>query len=244
MVAIRPISRPPIKEALVDLRLKYKEPLSAEQLDAIHSALSEELPKKTLRAALVFTFSSGQPSQENGVDGYVLKDKLGKKVLQVNKEGITFSLIDCYSGWDSFIADFWHFLEVIVGIAPVLAIERVGVRFIDKILLPVPVNSLTEYFTVVPDFSAVNEGAPSEWFMRTTLPRDNLKCILTQAINPAESSKDKIAFILDIDVFELKNFEFNETALESTLSTMREVKNDVFFASITDHTVEMLNASE
>ena len=48
-----------------------------------------------------------------------------------------------------------------------------------------------------------------------------------------------LPFILDIDAYIMKSMNPDSPEIESNFNTLREMKNRVFFASLTDLTIEM-----
>ena len=241
----RSLKNPPLKEALIDVRVEYESDLSVDALDKAYSKLKAELPKKSIRAAFSFSVSPQGSSQKNeGVHGYVLTDNTKNRVLQITKEGITFSQIDNYTSWEKFEPQFHKYLGIVNQTVPIKIINRIGVRYINKIQIPAEDKTLiNNYFTISPNFK--NIETIGQYFMRVVAPQKNgnFTRVLTQGINPKDISVDSVGVVLDIDIFHESKIRPNDSKkIKSLLAEARDLKNDLFFSSITAKTEKILNA--
>jgi uncharacterized protein (TIGR04255 family) len=236
----------PVQEALIDVRVVFKDGFDFETLEGLHEELKDTLPIKTLRRSknIQFTHAANKkPSivETEDLEGYLLKDQLGQSVLQITRNGVTFSVIGNYKEWGDLKKRFDVYWKSFAKKAELQEIKRVGIRYINRIDLPMPVTSLKEWLHTRP---AIGEGITDnvgELFMRVAFLDNNDKCIITEAINSQEVTDTHLPLILDIDAFYEDIISADDTtALDTVLGRLHALKNRVFLNSITDKTKELL----
>jgi len=65
----------------------------------------------------------------------------------------------------------------------------------------------------------------------------SLNCSITQALESVQ--EDDITIILDIDAFKILNYDPEDQGLWEDFEALHDFKNDVFFSSVTDKTLEL-----
>lgn len=74
--------------------------------------------------------------------------------------------------------------------------------------------------------------------MRVVIPYpDGMMAVINFGNQPTQSP-DQSAFVLDVEVFKDAQLESSDPSIWSLLDQMREIKNDIFFRSLTDHALE------
>ena len=230
-------SNAPIEEALIDVRFA---PIieDYEKMKELANSFKAELPLQAPKQSFRFNFNSDQETlQKDNFAGIALKDDKPGHVLQLDKDGITYSVIKNYDSWEKFESNFLKYWQEFKKLASRTAlIKRVGVRFINK--FPVSINKLDD----LQQYSKIKVAAPLEdqelkdVFTRLLIsPRPDVNCIITQALNRQNNSQD---LVLDIDVFSEKNLSLQGSALEELLSDFRKIKNNVFEHSLTQEIKE------
>jgi len=124
-------------------------------------------------------------------------------------------------------------------------VNRIAVRYINELRFPVPLRDFGEYLVSPP-------GVPDElpqgllgFLTRVIIPDEANNCmtIVTQALEgpPSEGPAGATAtVILDIDVFRAGTSDAPRSdEIWTALDTLRGQKNRVFFAHVTERTVEM-----
>lgn len=113
-------------------------------------------------------------------------------------------------------------------------------RYINRLDLPLPVKELKDYLRTVPDVSSDLPQALAGYFMQLRIPLEDVKSLLVvnQAIiDPAKPGVASVA--LDNDVFRVDDLPTDEPGIWDSFDVLRNRKNDVFEASITDKTREL-----
>ena len=120
------------------------------------------------------------------------------------------------------------------------SITRIAVRYINHLELPLPMSDFKDYLTAPPP---VPEGAPqavSNFLTRVGVhdTKRQLDANITQAMERS-SKPNTIVIIVDIDAYKLGEFETKTEGIWDTLDELRNLKNEIFFSSISERTAEL-----
>ena len=239
----------PIVEAVIEIRTRVESPWE-------ESALREHLKAKLPSYPKIYSQSEfrhemkmklGQPPEQIlhdlGWKGLRLQSADDRYIAQFNRDGFIFSRLQPYESWDLFKEEAMRLWNVHAELAKSLEIQRLGVRFINRITLPVGEVRLDDYLVVPP-------RPPGELDLQIMgfFHQDNLLVTgHSYAINivktvqpPQGSGSDGGGLILDIDVFTTEPFEQRADAIDKRLAEMRWLKNKVFYSSLTKEALEGL----
>lgn len=119
-------------------------------------------------------------------------------------------------------------------------ITRIALRYINRINIPLPIADLKEYFRTIPEISPDLPQGVSNFFMQLYLPQPDLNamCILNLTMLPP-TSQDTTSLLFDIDLFRISAVPQLEVEIWNTFDSMRDRKNKIFEASITDKAREL-----
>jgi uncharacterized protein (TIGR04255 family) len=145
------LSKAPIVEGLIDIRVKPADGFEPVGLLAISDLIKEQYPssKEALRLQASLQFKEGQSPEQSLVTekvGYRYDSIDGKHVLQVQHGGFTVSRLKPYDTWESLLAETKRLWTLYVAIAKPQAITRVATRFINRIELSVTGLDLTTIY--------------------------------------------------------------------------------------------------
>jgi uncharacterized protein (TIGR04255 family) len=106
-------------------------------------------------------------------------------------------------------------------------------------LLP-DVKDLGEYLEAPPQLPVPIPQRIREFLTRVYVEDDkrNVSAVIVQALEP-RLDPNAISLLLDIDAFRELNEAPDDPGLLSVFGLLRELKNEIFFASITEKIVEM-----
>ena len=239
------LSKAPITEALIDIRIKPRESLTVEKLDVIYKSISDKYPERRERRQFAgrIQFAPGASKSEIDKDiaygyWYVSADK--KQIVQARLDGFTFSRLTPYETWGN-LRDEAQRLWIKYAEITSPEITRVALKYINKIEIP---NSdaidFDDYLTAGP---IVPSGLPQgigSFFTRVVLhePQIDVASIITQAFEQIVDPRF-VPIILDIDVFKQNPQAFSERDAWELLEKMRDFKNKIFFESITEKLKEL-----
>ena len=237
----------PIIEAVIEIRarstaqLEEREVRSKVERGLADYAFLDSRREFRHEVRITPTEAPKQELQDLGWKGLRFQSTDKKHIAQFNRDGFAFSWLSPYDTWKRLFDESLRLWRLYESIAHPKEIQRIGLRFINRIGLPD--LRLEEYICPAPsppgglglphlaflyqDKLAVPEYPYAVNIIRTTQP-------------PSEREAHDLYFILDIDVFTIEEFILDETLLQKRLPEMRWLKNKVFFGSITERTLKGL----
>lgn len=239
-------SRAPIVEAAVDLRAK---PSIQWDQEGFRDRLKKTLPDypaiqehRSYHGEI--KAEAGKPPEQRVVDlgwsGLLFRSKDQLQVAQFQKEGFAFSRLQPYQNWEQFITEALRLWKIFIGVMQPVAIQRIGIRFINKMSFPAEGLSPDVYLEDFPQPLLSLEFIRTGFLHRDIfiVPETNYSVNLIRTIQPAAGAPLNISIILDIDVFTTVPTELKDADIEKRLMEMRWLKNKIFCDSITQKTKE------
>lgn len=167
---------------------------------------------------------------------YFTKDQKAKLIIS-NGE-ITYTSERIYEGWDTFKANIKKYLKTFEPILGKLTITRTSIRFINQFTFT-EFNDPSAYFNTVISSNTENGQQPYpliKYGFRLTLDiSDGVYSIVN---HNADKTSDKYIYIFDIDVLNRNNLIFDIDSIDNVLEDLREIKNNIFFSSVTEKAIE------
>jgi uncharacterized protein (TIGR04255 family) len=233
----------PITEALIDLRVELSSQIEPSILRQIQDSVSSIYPgcealidlEQQIQAGSGVTATASQTHI-----GYRFLSGDRKHIFQARLDGFTFSRLAPYGEWKIFRDEARCLWELYRAIAKPKTINRVAVRYINLLNLPLPLNDFRDYLRTVPEVSPDLPQGLRDYFMQLQIPQEDLEgmLLLNEAIIPS-SADNVVSVLLDIDLFCNVNFSSDEDRCWSLLEKLRLRKNEVFEACITDKAREL-----
>jgi len=238
------LARAPIVEAVIHWRARSESMQNQEQIKtALQSKLSDYPELLTLRTLMLTTEvgpECASQAQSAKWHGFRLTSRDGRNIAQFTRDGFVFSRISPYENWERFSSEAQRLWRVYVELAEPSEVERLGVRFINRIT-PVALDRLDDILINPPRSPEPLPLLIEEFLYRSlyNVPGQPYRVSVTQTTqppNPPES--DSIGLIVDIDVFADATMEPNSDSMERRLQEMRWLKNKVFFSLFIDRALE------
>jgi uncharacterized protein (TIGR04255 family) len=232
----------PIDEAIIHWRARAEKKLEP---DAFREQLKAKLPD----------YPNSQRQQEIGVDAEIgpegaalhhrqkwhgfrfeTADKL--QVAQFTRDGFVFSRLSPYEKWEKFQAEAKRLWQVYCELADPSEVQRLGVRFINRIILAEP-DRMAELLTTPPRHPN-NMNIPITAFMHQNtfeIPDQIYNLNVIQTIQPPSPPEtESFSLILDLDVATTQPIQFEE--IDRRLLEMQWIKNKAFFSYVTEAALE------
>ena len=236
---------PPITEGLIDIRVQLPGEVSLADLEKLHTKIEDAYPDKKSRKMWQGTLEFKEDSEplktaHFEVDGYHFRTSDGKQVVQYRLDGFTFSRLRPYSRWEDVFPEAKRLWEIYrASVKPVL-VTRLAVRYINSIEIPLKTIDYDDYLTAAPK---VPEGLPQllQHFltqMMVPFPDRDAVAIIIQTPSGKQDPL-KTGILLDIDVYADVKLTAEDARIYEILGVLREIKNAVFFSSITERTKEL-----
>src|SRR5262249_49062144 len=242
------LPRAPIVEAVIEIRARATKSLEETSLrTAIEPKLAGYVFLDSLREFHgEVKLEGGKPPIQKvsdvGWKGVRFRSSDEKHISQFNRDGFVFSRLEPYSTWEELESEGKRLWNIYKDLAQPVEIQRLGLRFINRIKLPPGELLFEDYIQPAPS-SPHGLELPFHGFMhKDTLgvPGHPYAINVIRTIQQLNGGVDGgVALILDIDVFTTQGFDLDNTVLQRRLLEMRWLKNKVFFGSITEKGLEM-----
>ena len=242
------LPRAPIVEAVIEIRARATKALEETSLRAaIEPKLAGYVFFDSLREFhSEVKLEGGKPPVQKvsdaGWKGVRFRSSDEKHIAQFNRDGFVFSRLEPYLTWEELESEGKRLWNIYKDFAQPVEIQRLGLRFINRIKLPPGELLFEDYIQPAPS-SPHGLELPFHGFMhKDTLgvPGHPYAINVIRTIQQLNSGVDGgVALILDIDVFTTQGFDLENTVLQRRLLEMRWLKNKVFFGSITAKALEM-----
>lgn len=241
------LSNAPIVEAVIDFRVKLSSDFKLDAFHPLRSKLSEDYPGFEEQQLIEQKIEQepGQPMQfstrVSGIHGHRLLSKDGKNVVQLRRDGFTFSRLNPYTEWEEVFGETWRLWCMYVETAKPLEVSRIAVRYINRLLLPLPFSNPEEYLKAPP---LTAEGWPSD--MNTFLsrvvmhdPESETLVNVIQALEPQAPGRNSVTLLFDIDAYQDVSLPADDVTMRGRFAELREMKNRVFFKGLTDKAIDL-----
>lgn len=241
----RHLARAPIKEAIIDCGVKAPADFKVDALMALRAKGVDGYPKIEEQRGFEaeVKVEDGQLSQSakhRGIVGLVLHSIDGKDVAQFRVNGFTFSRLTPYTSWDEIFPEAFRLWKMYVDLVVPDFITRIAVRYINKLRIPLPMGSFSEYLCAPPVIPDELPKQLATFLTRIVIPESDFgaNATITQALERPADPKSVI-IILDIDVYRVRQYEINDEKIGSDFEELRQLKNRIFFSSITEKTARL-----
>ncbi len=242
------LANAPLVEAVIDLRVRMPAEFNVEVFAGPQERFGPGYkgPQRLTQMQLTFQAELGVPPKSRivhqGLTGFRYDSSDGKRIAQFQKDGFTFSHLAPYTNWEQFFSEAARLYHIFFEVGHPEEVTRVGVRYINRLLLPeAEVVDLTPFLTAPPPYLKGTGAVLTGFLTQIQIldPGTGVAARITQAIQPPGATPGQIPIILDIDVFEETSRSADPDAALQRFGTLRQLKNKYFFESITEKVVEM-----
>jgi len=239
----RTYPRPPITEALIDIRVELPETVTVADLERCCVELEASFPTRNVlneatgQIQLVPDFSA---STQTRTRGFICTAADQKRAFQARLNGFTMNRLAPYTNWEDFRDEARKIWKAYRNAVRPEKVTRVAVRYINRFDLPQPVMDLKDYLRTAPEVSA-DLTRPAGFFMQVVIPQEDIHgvLILTEAATEAPGP-NLSSIILDIDLSRTVDVPLDDEGVWGVFETLRRRKNEIFEACITDRTRELI----
>jgi uncharacterized protein (TIGR04255 family) len=242
MAIYRHLHNAPIIEAIIDIRTKLASNFDLTKFSLLKQKLGENYPqmeeRRTFSASIKLRGKEVEQILDNkGLQGYLFKSVDGRNVAQFRRDGFTFSRLKPYTNWNGVITEAKRLWKFYVDEALPEIIPRIAVRYINRLEIPLPINDFEEYLTSPPTIPKSLPQGVSHFLVKITICDEKLEAManIIQALEKS-SKPEHVNIILDIDVFKQEESGFNRDEIWQNFEQLRDLKNRIFFDSITEKT--------
>lgn len=233
----------PIMEALIDIRVKLPPQSDAKKIDSIFELIKGQYPKKQEQrmSEIKIELKPGEElaKQLTKINGFRYLSSDEKEIVQAKMDGFTFNKLSPYSKWEDLRNEAHRLWLIYKNITCPDLVTRVALRYINNLNIPMPIADFSDYLTVPPRVPERLPQGVSSFLIRVVIhePSIDANAVITHALESVVG--ERVPIILDIDVFKLRSEGIEEENIWGTLENLRDFKNKIFFASITEKLKEM-----
>lgn len=172
------------------------------------------------------------------IKSYIYLTPDQKERVEVLEDTLTYVSELPYSGWENFIAQVDNVLKIFANVLSNVEIKRTSIRFINRFLLDEFENP-EDYFTTVISKNGDTLYPLRQYGFRLQydIPQTNIYAIVNQSV--INDIVNKFAYVLDIDVLDKQSLFYEKETILSCMSNLRNIKNKIFFDSITEKTIRL-----
>jgi len=187
--------------------------------------------------------TTAETKKEQSWKGLQFRSADGIRVARFDRDGFTFSRLAPYQDWDDLQDEVLRLWEIHIQAADPDKIVRIGVRFINRVDLPLTTVELKDYIPSFPQQPLGLEMLNQENFLHIDhfqVPNYNYSVSVTKTLErgaqDAAGTFQSWGIILDVDVSTLQHLDVKDFGqIRTKLAEMRWLKNKVFFGSISDN---------
>ena len=234
---------PPITEAIAEFRTANAATPTLKTLRQVADEFSDELPNVEAAGEASGVFSvdaAGEASASASAKqtGYTCRSHDGKLIGIVMQGSFAVSRLAPYGGWGDFSATAKNLWETYDRIVKPAGVVRVGLRYINKIDIPLADRNLrlNDYFCVRPSLPKDLSTQTSSFFLRVELPQEDFEggMAIVNFAPTVQPDPNTGAFILDIDVSSSLKSAANSSEAWAIACELRNRKNKIFEACVTE----------
>ena len=169
------------------------------------------------------------------------------QLIQISEKHITFNQLKPYRPFREWESYFLDALAKYIDLTSSRAIERLGVRYINQIVIPGQRITMEDYFTIYPMLPKGTNDFHGPFQIKCNIPQsaeNHLLAMVFSTIEPDESIKDKQFFVLDLHEQVLIGKGLDDDELKYHIRLAHENAVRAFEGSITDKLRELFDTGE
>ncbi len=239
-------AKPPIREAVLDIFATLPADVDLEALSVLGKVVQESFPsqKPRYRFSSNIRFNPEDSSKTSAAGnstqiGWIWRTAKKERAVQARLDGFSFNRLPIYEGWGKFSSEARDHWNVYRQLASPQFVTSIGLRFINRILIPLPFASFRDYCLLFPDLPKGMPTSLSEFVMRFAAPSANAAgatSSVTVTFEPPPANNAVLPLILDVHVtqsFPAQTAK-DDAPIWSAFELLRIEKNVLFEAGITD----------
>lgn len=233
--------RPPIVEAVINIQVAFPGELDEKTLEAVEREFTHQFEHTQRMGGVNLTFGPTQPAvTAHQMLGVRFANEENNRILQVRHEGFVYSHLTPYSRWEELRAEAEPLWYDFIRVCQPKRVTRLAVKFINRLAFPQRESlsvKLDEYLLIRPEVPEQFDTVTG-FMTQIQLPQPELAgqqplALVTVASQPPTLPRTEAA-VLDIDVFELVDWDPADPRIWGEIVKMRAIKNRIFEAALTN----------
>lgn len=229
----RRYQRPPLLEAVAEFRFAPDSPWDTTVPGLIYDRLKNAFPKKeqvmALDAAIQAESNTFQP-----VERLRLTREDERALLHLNANYLSVSRLEPYESWEEFKPLIDEAVATYRDVANPAGIQRVGLRYVNRVVIPVEEFDLANYFAFYPHLGEQLPSQHGPFICGVQFAYEEGRDAVRMQLADSPNDGDNAAFVLDIDYFLAVAGETAFEEVDTWLETAHGRIEELFEGSITD----------
>jgi uncharacterized protein (TIGR04255 family) len=238
MIKPKTLAKPPIKEAVLEILFNYPHTVNPNFLKEYGKLIARDYPSRENLITITGDISKNNAKISRNNIGYAYFSDNKKTSIQTRMNGFSFSQTnESYTSWENFKPIAFKELKAFVDFLKPESIYRLSLRFINEIKVP-PQEDLKNYINILPNID--NFDLPIRGFVtRVEVEKPDISAIaiVSQLLSPPFDPTVNIYFDIDVIVKRDPPAEIDFEDLSVRFEKLRDFKNDIFFSSLTEKTI-------
>ena len=240
MASFIKLKNTPIKEII--FTISFKENIELEKLEIFKKApkIAENFPLVNKGFNTQIEAKLNQvPTSNVSTDGYIFRSKSAEPYLiQARRGSFSFHKVNGYESFESLINELKTYWDILIQSCGQLTIVNLSVRYLNFIEKNTEenINDLITINTVHPFGKKIDTNFTQHKFIYDKNPE-----IIVNVITAIGKNGDKDGVILDVILNKKIEIKKDEVFDFNTYTDLRTAKNDIFFKSITEKTINKYN---
>lgn len=236
-------SNAPIHEAIIEFVVSGVDPARVSDLETVVGidGFPNRGPEYDLTAEMGFEGEEVVSNASRRLLGYRGIRDDGRRVIRAHTDRFAFSWLRPYDRWESFVDEAIGHWATYRSVAGPLEVDRIGVRFVNRIDVTRSSVEITDYLRTSVDISPYLPQLLSGFFFQIEIPlvQHNASTrVISTLVQPEHPNSTLL--VLDLDTWRSVSIKMDEAAnddvIRENLKELRILKNYVFEACITDAT--------
>lgn len=229
----------PIDEAVIDFRIATDEAGLLDRLAEFADSLEDAYPQKGTQRVFEGQIHIGDDapqleSASGSVFGFIVQSEDGKKVLQAQHQGMTFSQRKPYQDWDALFEEAWRLWALYLEAARPESVTRIATRFVNRLALPREFSTDDYFTTPISLPSGVPDKLASFNYFYVVDAGDDVFANVRLATEVTADSSEHSSILLDIDCYIQRVRPHDDESLPNDFLKLWSLKNRIFFNTLTE----------
>lgn len=231
----------PIVEAVLDFRVLRRDGIQPQNFAALESLVGERYPEKSAIQSIEAKFGFMRVEfPAPGLESLGFRYRGRSEVAQFRVDGFTFSRIEPYTTWEEVFGEASRLWQIYTKTAEPRELKRVAVRYINRMKIE-PGTDLRNVLEAPPFVPAPIPQTIREFLTRVYIDDESrlASAVIVQALERGVNLPGSATILLDIDAFRNVSTTASDPELPAIFQRLRELKNEIFFGSITEERAEI-----
>jgi uncharacterized protein (TIGR04255 family) len=235
------LSRPPLREALIDIQLAELLPISFAEGLKDQELTGYKYVNEIRQGQFALQFGPTVATQasvtQDELMGARYESADTSRVVQFRRNGFTYSILREYKNWDDLEYSAQGIWREFCKRTSNLEVHRLAVRYINFIEIPGGVD-LDDYLEAAPRIPPELPQILANFFQRVVIPFSDIggQAIVTQLTEPKPGAN--VSVVLDIDVQSQYKLAADSKEIWERFRIIRGIKDLIFFSYVTEKALE------